>query len=690
MSSQNRKDRSKAWQERDPRKVIEGLQEAEKVVLGVAQPFRTHVIPLTPILQELQGRGHDVAVVSPEKDSQRVAAQHYRLPYISAGDPWSSAPEAGTRLGRLRVEQGNEEFNRVMYGEYFAPAARAMFPQLEEIVERIGRDKVQLVTDCSDFATKMVGEALGVDVTTFDNGLVRDIMENWEHIRPVLNEVRAEFGLPPEPEERPAGYDKLWTPAPPELILEGLDLPGLQGYQREIAKRVGEGLPDGVFTSGRPNVYAMLGSSANTVEEFGPLFEHANIETIKALTEGGYDALISVASAENVEKYQRYAGPNVKVVAYADQPEALRQADVYIGHGGFGGLGEMIKGETPAVILPHFADQPYNGARIQATGMGLSFADSREATAGSIRAKIDEIIAHPEQYLAAVQDMHDRMAELPTLGNVIDGIAGPAEMPGGTLPAHAQTREVITVGRAVEGVLLDAEGSVVEGVEVIGDVFEAIDDGDDLVETMRSLQDIGEEAERLAAPGEGGEVVQDLTDERPEGEPSDLLDEIGGDLIREGLDPEDVAAAAGILGSLIEGTESVEDLTEAFEFIKDLRKGLDVAQVPVEEVGTVAIPGGTVWDLAEVEPIDDTATVLAGDIIDRDGTVVEAPADEVEGPAAEVEAPADEVEGPAAEVEAPADEVEVVAPPAQEIEPPAENELRFYDPYARDDEPDWF
>jgi len=78
-------------------------------------------------------------------------------------------------------------------------------------------------------------------------------------------------------------------------------------------------------------------------------------------------------------------------------------------HGGTGTtLGGLAAG-VPMVVVPQFADQPNNAARVAATGAGLAIGDGEDwlVTAEEVRAAVTEVLAGPS-YRTAATALRDR------------------------------------------------------------------------------------------------------------------------------------------------------------------------------------------------------------------------------------------------------------------------------------------
>jgi len=72
-------------------------------------------------------------------------------------------------------------------------------------------------------------------------------------------------------------------------------------------------------------------------------------------------------------------GPNVRLLDYAPQWAALREADVFITHHGLNSTHEAIYHEVPMLSYPLFSDQPALARRCQALGLALPLAPAPRA-----------------------------------------------------------------------------------------------------------------------------------------------------------------------------------------------------------------------------------------------------------------------------------------------------------------------
>jgi UDP:flavonoid glycosyltransferase YjiC (YdhE family) len=101
------------------------------------------------------------------------------------------------------------------------------------------------------------------------------------------------------------------------------------------------------------------------------------------------------------------APPHVRVERWVPQAQVLAHADAVVCHGGSGStLGALAAG-LPVVVVPLFADQPYNGARVAAVGAGLVAPPDARAIAEAVRHVLGDT-AHREAAARIAAEMRAR------------------------------------------------------------------------------------------------------------------------------------------------------------------------------------------------------------------------------------------------------------------------------------------
>jgi glycosyltransferase len=108
---------------------------------------------------------------------------------------------------------------------------------------------------------------------------------------------------------------------------------------------------------------------------------------------------------------------NVHVERWWPQADVMPHASAMVGHGGMGTtLAGMVAG-VPQVVVPLFADQPYNGARIEAIGGGVVLEGGPPAVAGladALRRVLDE-----DWYRAGASRVAEQIGRLPPASDAV-------------------------------------------------------------------------------------------------------------------------------------------------------------------------------------------------------------------------------------------------------------------------------
>jgi UDP:flavonoid glycosyltransferase YjiC (YdhE family) len=93
-------------------------------------------------------------------------------------------------------------------------------------------------------------------------------------------------------------------------------------------------------------------------------------------------ALVSLGGGGSSKRATRLARPNVRVVSYAEQWAALRDASVYLTHQGLNSTHEAIFHGTPMISYPFFADQPGLAQRCRELGLAVPLVDAVRGPVG--------------------------------------------------------------------------------------------------------------------------------------------------------------------------------------------------------------------------------------------------------------------------------------------------------------------
>ena len=342
-----------------------------------------HFGPLVPFAHALRRAGHEILVAAPISAQPRV--ERAGLPSICFADPLER--DLAPVWERVRAA-APDEANRLVLGELFGRVrARAALPGVELAIDAWRPDVV--VRESCEFASAVAAEAREIPVAR-----VGAFLQTLEELRdPDGGAGRRRAAPVGRPASDPAGtrlaaspYLTL-TPASFELP-DGPEPPRTWRFHDARAAAAGG---------------AAAGDAAARVPELR--------------LGGGDDRLLPRPLPRRHRRARRPADPaardgrrgrrpgrarplpaHVRVERWIPQAEVFTEADAMVGHGGFGTtVGALLAG-VPQVVVPLFADQPYNAQRIAGLGAGLTAGSEDPA---SVRAAVERVLAEPAFRFAA-------------------------------------------------------------------------------------------------------------------------------------------------------------------------------------------------------------------------------------------------------------------------------------------------
>jgi UDP:flavonoid glycosyltransferase YjiC (YdhE family) len=341
-----------------------------------------HFGPLVPFATAVRSAGHEILVAAPVSAQARV--ERAGLPFISHADPPDS--ELGPFWARVQAV-GTENANSLVLRDLFAGLrARAALPGVELAIDAWRPDVV--VRESCEFAGAVAAEARGVPHARVGIFLAAAEAMLLGETADRVGELREWAGLAADPRAERLAAAPYLTLNPPSL--EG------PGEQPATVRRYHAAPPPLRLARSRstaPLVYMSFGSVAPTMG-FYPGVYRAVIDALATLR---IRLVVTVGEAADPAAL----GPvpaNVRVERWIPQAEVFREADVMVGHGGFGTTHGALLAAVPQVVVPLFADQPDNARRIEALGAGLT-ADKSDPAA--IRAAVERLLEEPSFRLAA-------------------------------------------------------------------------------------------------------------------------------------------------------------------------------------------------------------------------------------------------------------------------------------------------
>ncbi|HVM69649.1 MAG TPA: glycosyltransferase [Gaiellaceae bacterium] len=348
-----------------------------------------HFLPTLPLARAAAAAGHEVAYACQEPMVERVRAAGFDA--HETGGRTLLAP--GERLPLLELDLQRER-DAVTHG-FAGRTARERAQRVREVAERLRPDVV--VREELDFGAAVAAEALGQPHATVLSIAAGEF--DWVELAAApLNELRAEHGLPPDPELAFLERDLVLSPFPPSFRARPLPPTGVA--LRPTFEEPGEPWPE----SEHPLVWLTLGTVFN--QESGDLFERALAGLAQLPV-----AVVATVGRELDPSFLGQQPSRVRIEQYVPQARLLRACALVVAHAGSGSVIGALAHGVPMVLLPIGADQPQNARRCEELGAAVAL-DSFRATADDVRGAAAQVLAD-DSYRAAAERVRDEIAALP-------------------------------------------------------------------------------------------------------------------------------------------------------------------------------------------------------------------------------------------------------------------------------------
>ena len=343
-----------------------------------------HFNPLVPFARAFERAGHEVMFAGPPALEGSVEAARFRFrqfdppPEDELGPIWARVPELPP-----------DEANAVVIGEIFGRLnTTAALPKLRAAIDEWRPDVV--LRDPNEYAGAVAAELNAVPHVRVAICLASSEELALGLARRPIDAIRQAEGLAPDPDAN-ALRDSPWLTTFPAGLDEG-HMPDTHRFHDPAWDEKPKELPD--WWPGRgdqPLVYVTFGSVAGQFPQALPAYGVALSAVaglpVRVLLTVGRD--LDLAALPDTPD-------NVHVEPWVPQQDVLAHASAAVVHGGSGStLGALAFG-VPLVVIPLFADQPYNARRVHEVGAGIAVEPDREdipATIGPLRAAIETVLS---------------------------------------------------------------------------------------------------------------------------------------------------------------------------------------------------------------------------------------------------------------------------------------------------------
>ena len=340
------------------------------------------MIPLLPFARALQRAGDQVVVALPRSSAGLV--ERAGLECWPCDDP----PEDFLLRaigGRTRAAISRDDVVREVFGGAFP---RALAPGLVNAVEQ-WRPEV-ILRETHELGSALVAERFGLPIVRV--GIMRADGERFAMPKAAegLAGLRAELGLPPDPDGAALLAGPLFTLVPQQLEDPAEPADDDVHRFREVFAG-GRRLADHWGGDRRPLVYVTFGSEVPRTERFPDLYR----AVLRELAGVSARVLLTIGTQRSPGEL----GPlpaNAHVEQWVDQDAVLPHASAVVCHGGSGTVRATLSAGLPLVTIPFFADQPVNARRTEELGAGIVL-EGAEGLADAVR----QVLSQPEHRRAA-------------------------------------------------------------------------------------------------------------------------------------------------------------------------------------------------------------------------------------------------------------------------------------------------
>jgi UDP:flavonoid glycosyltransferase YjiC (YdhE family) len=363
-----------------------------------------HFEPLVPIARAAEAAGHAVAFGCGPSMISTVRAADFTVFAMGMGE--SGAPE---RLPLRPPDRERED--RDLRDRFARRAAQHRVPRTIALCTEWQPNV--LVCDETDFGAVVAAERLGLPYATV-LVIAAGSFVRAEVVGEALNELRAEHGLPSDPELEMLSRYLVLSPFPSSYRDPVYPLPATAHSFRQTMLGLDEDEASAPawssVLSGAPTVYFTLGTIFNM--ESGDLLARV----LTGLRELPINLVVTVGHDIDPAELGRQPA-NVHIERFIPQSSVLPPCDLVASHGGSGSVIGALAHGLPSVLIPIGADQPLNAERCADLGVA-KVLDALEVTPEGVCAAVSMVLDDPS-YRRNAERFQDEIAALPELAHAV-------------------------------------------------------------------------------------------------------------------------------------------------------------------------------------------------------------------------------------------------------------------------------
>ncbi|MFD7666444.1 glycosyltransferase [Streptomyces sp. NPDC059788] len=356
-------------------------------ILFTAHAGKSHLRLLIPLAQAAVRAGHTVAVA--DDASMREECAQYGLRFFPAGCDWATDPFCVEAIALPLFQDDQEAYEDGLVDCVLGPPALLAARDILEIAADWKPDLI--VREGEEMGGYLAAEALGIPHVAVAGGSTHLLPPAVVHER--LNTLRAELGLPADPDDHTAYKHLLVSWLPPRCTGDDLAPRTLRHYRQTTPFRSDDvTLPWlAALPEDKPLVYASIGTMAPSMPWRSDDLLHAVIEALSATD---CSAVVSIGVGRDPADFGPVPEHVRLVTEWVPQDVLLEAADVFVTHGGHSSIREGLRSGTPMLVTPMYDDQPHAAGRCAAIGSAISLP-SHGATAETVADALGALLTDP-------------------------------------------------------------------------------------------------------------------------------------------------------------------------------------------------------------------------------------------------------------------------------------------------------
>ncbi len=374
-------------------------------------PHHGHVNPTLPLVQELVKRGDQVSYFAGRAFAERIEA---------VGAEFRDYTPDGREIAAF--DQSRRVGHAIQQGSLVAEATYELLPAVLDAVDSERPD--YLLFDMSAPWAGIAGRQFQIPAVVVFPHLPfywRTAAGDRRVFRKVLNSVRPGKGYWRELQRQTGRMVRdlgLRSPKDINVLSSSADLNIVftSRYFQPYEDRFGEAYcfigpavdldrPETLIDINRRLDQPLIYIAVGTVYQASPEFFN---ECLKAFAGDEYAVIMSVGRGTDPADLQPVP-PNFTVSHYLPQLQILREADLFISHGGMNSISEAVMLETPMIVTPTTLEQSVNAARVEKLHAGI-FIAPEAADADKLEASARQIL-HDSSFIDGVKRIRQSFVE---------------------------------------------------------------------------------------------------------------------------------------------------------------------------------------------------------------------------------------------------------------------------------------